>query len=74
MDRIVQVIGLLLFVGLPVAIVVWLARASRRPACPDCRYSVSPDDVVCRKCGCSLVSPDKPDGGSVTRRKVEAED
>lgn len=72
MDVITQVTMLLLFVAVPVAIVVWLARATRLPACPNCHYRVSDDDVTCRNCGCSLTPSKTAHGGSVTQVEEEA--
>lgn len=72
MDTIAQAIGLLVILGVPAAIIVWFAWATRRPACPNCHYAVSQGDITCQHCGGSLPSS-KTDHGSSATEVHEAE-
>jgi hypothetical protein len=49
-----EIIGILVCLGSPVAIVACLTWATRRPRCPHCHYAASRDAATCRHCGKSI--------------------
>jgi tRNA(Ile2) C34 agmatinyltransferase TiaS len=55
-----EIVGLFVCLGPILAVVAWLVWATRKPSCPDCHHSVSPEHHECPECGRPLPRQQRP--------------